>query len=228
MIKITYLDHSGFLVETKDCAIMFDYSNGAIPELAIDTRLYVFVSHSHRDHFNPDIFKLQERYPHVVYILSYDVKTANAGSVYRFAPEESFSFPHFDLKTTDSTDEGVSFLLTLHDGQTIFHAGDLNWWTWIGEDTEEDARIMEQRFKKEVNRLAGIPIDIAFLPLDPRQQDRYFWGFDYFMRRLDISLAFPMHFWGNDKIIDRLLASEHSQGYRDRISVLRKSGDTYP
>lgn len=32
-----------------------------------------------------------------------------------------------------STDEGVAFLVTA-EGRTVFHAGDLNWWHWEGED----------------------------------------------------------------------------------------------
>lgn len=226
MVKITFLEHSGFLVETGDCAIIFDYYKGDIPSLHADAQLYVLASHNHRDHFNPEIFALRERYPHTTYILSKDIKSEAVASSCYIAADESLDFPHFNLKTTDSTDQGVSFLLSLHSGETIFHAGDLNWWTWMGEETDEEARTMEERFKKEVAKLEPLRIDIAFLPLDPRQQDRFFWGFDYYMSHLDISLAFPMHFWGNDTVIDRLKALDNSQNYRGNIGVLRKSGDS--
>lgn len=226
MTKITYLEHSGFLVEAEECAVIFDYYTGNIPVLPADLQLYVLASHKHRDHFNPEIFDLRSKYCNVTYILSHDIKYDDKGDYVHFVtPDETVNFPHFELKTTDSTDEGVSFLLRLSTGQTIYHAGDLNWWTWIGEESEADARLMEERFKKEVSKLAPYPIDIAFLPLDPRQQERYYWGFDYFMRNLNISLAFPMHFWRNDKIIDQLTASEYSAEYRQKIGALRKNGD---
>ena len=55
-MKITYIGHSGFAVETEKAALIFDYYTGDIPAFDPDVPLYVFVSHRHRDHFNPDIF----------------------------------------------------------------------------------------------------------------------------------------------------------------------------
>ena len=226
MTKVTYIDHSGFLVETSECAIIFDYYKGDIPLLSRDTQLYVLSSHNHRDHFNPEIFNLRDRYPHITYILSHDIKNQAIEAVRCIAPDESAAFPHFTLKTTDSTDQGVSFLLNMNSGETIFHAGDLNWWTWIGEETEAEAASMESRFKKEVAKLPATPIDLAFLPLDPRQQDRFYWGFHHYMTTLTITHAFPMHFWGNDTVIDRIKTMEESKNYRNNIEELRKSGDS--
>lgn len=37
------------------------------------------------------------------------------------------------VEALPSTDEGVAFLVTA-EGRTVFHAGDLNWWHWEGED----------------------------------------------------------------------------------------------
>ena len=225
-MKITYLEHSGFLVETAACTIILDYYKGEIPPLITDMPLYVLASHNHRDHFNPEIFALRSKYPAVTYILSDDIKTMADESVHYVAPDTAADFPHFSLKTTGSTDQGVSFLLSFHSGETIFHAGDLNWWTWIGEETEAQGRTMEEQFKKEVAKLEAYHIDAAFLPLDPRQQERFFWGFDYYMNRLDIALAFPMHFWGNDKVFEQLTELEVSRNYRDKVQILRRSGDS--
>ena len=33
MMKITYINHSGFLIETKDCYYIFDYYKGELPQL---------------------------------------------------------------------------------------------------------------------------------------------------------------------------------------------------
>lgn len=32
-MKITYINHSGFLIETKDCYYIFDYYQGDLPTL---------------------------------------------------------------------------------------------------------------------------------------------------------------------------------------------------
>jgi len=225
-MKITYLEHSGFLVESADCAIIFDYFTGDIPPLPKDIQLYILASHSHRDHFNPEIFSLKEQYPNITYILSSDIRTRETAPIHYIAADESGDFPHFSLRTTDSTDQGVSFLLTLHAGETVFHAGDLNWWTWIGEETEAEGQAMAERFKKEVSKLTPYHIDVAFLPLDPRQQERFYWGFDYYMTHLDIALALPMHFWGDSEVCGRLKALELSHNYRDKIRMLCKNGDS--
>ena len=33
MIKVTYLDHSGFLVELEDAYFLFDYYKGRLPQI---------------------------------------------------------------------------------------------------------------------------------------------------------------------------------------------------
>ena len=60
-MKITYIGHSGFLVETKDCYYLFDYYKGDLPTLKPDKPMVVFCSHFHHDHFNPEIFDILRR-----------------------------------------------------------------------------------------------------------------------------------------------------------------------
>ena len=55
-MRITYIGHSGFLVELKKSLLLFDYYEGALPALSHEKQLYVFASHRHPDHFNPEIF----------------------------------------------------------------------------------------------------------------------------------------------------------------------------
>lgn len=61
-MKISYIDHSGFLAETETANFLFDWWKGKFPD-AIFRRdkkpLYVLVSHSHEDHFDPKIFDLK-------------------------------------------------------------------------------------------------------------------------------------------------------------------------
>ena len=58
MMKITYINHSGFLIETKDCYYIFDYYKGELPLLDKKKEVIVFCSHFHKDHFNPVIFEI--------------------------------------------------------------------------------------------------------------------------------------------------------------------------
>ena len=45
MMKITYINHSGFLIETKDCYYIFDYYKGELPQLDKKKEVIVFCSH---------------------------------------------------------------------------------------------------------------------------------------------------------------------------------------
>ena len=57
MMRVTYLGHSGFLLEMEDALLLFDYYQGSLPEMDPEKTLFVFVSHVHYDHYNPDILK---------------------------------------------------------------------------------------------------------------------------------------------------------------------------
>ena len=88
---VTYLGHSGFLIETEKLYLLFDsiaaeeitprmqnhpFSYGIMPQLDPAKELLVFVSHAHQDHFSRRICKLRELYPHVTYFLSSDIDLA--------------------------------------------------------------------------------------------------------------------------------------------------------
>ena len=50
-MKVTYIQHSGFMVELEECVLVFDYYKGLLPSVSKDKKLYVFSSHHHHDHF---------------------------------------------------------------------------------------------------------------------------------------------------------------------------------
>ena len=171
-LTVTYIKHSGFLVETANSYLLFDYWQGKLPELQYDKELYIFSSHAHHDHYTKDIFKLENKCQRVVYVLSSDIKRAS--SFWKKAENVIFMKPHEEkeiddcvISTLKSTDEGVAFLVKT-EGKTIYHAGDLHWWDWPGEP-EEDNKMMEQLYKAEMEYLKAEKIDCAFVVLDPRQ-----------------------------------------------------------
>ena len=50
-----------------------------------------------------------------------------------------------------------------------------------GESGKSLEYTIYKRFR-EIDKLKDIVIDIAFVPLDPRQENQYAWGMDYFMK----------------------------------------------
>lgn len=212
MVKVNYLFNSGFLVETKDHILVFDYfldsveqgeeslNNGVIriEQLPKDKALIVFSSHSHQDHFNPVILNWQSVRPDIRYVLSSDISIdKDEENIYIMEPYEEIELDSIRIKSFGSTDLGISFLLKL-ESYSIFHAGDLNWWYWW-DDTPEEIEKMESWFKSEIARLDGENIDLAFFPVDPRLKHNYCLGAKYFIERLEPKVLVPMHFGSNYK-----------------------------
>lgn len=211
-MKVTYLKHSGFMVESRNYIYLFDYIGGNIDKaIKSDKKIYVMVSHIHDDHFSKIIFDIATKHDNVTYILSYDVvkkikknailsKMTEQLNIIRVQAHEKYKIDDIVVETLKSTDEGVAFIVSEKDG-TIYHAGDLNWWHWEGEPKSWN-RNMEVNFKREIDSMRGRKIDIAFIPLDPRQEDAYYLGMNYFIKNVGANEIYPMHFWGEPRIID--------------------------
>ena len=224
-MKVTYLYHSGFVVELEDIMLIFDYYKGELPETAKDKKLYVFSSHNHRDHFSQKIFDWADEYT-VTYILSKDIKaSAPKGRTIKVKTREETEVDELKIKTLRSTDVGVAFFVYLR-GITIYHAGDLNFWCWEEEGATYVEK-MKRDYIKELKLIEGEHIDIAFVPLDPRLEAGYGQGVDYFMRYTDTKYLFPMHMWGNHKIIKKFLNDSVSEGYRERIMLITKKNQEF-
>ena len=177
-MKVTYIGHSGFLAEFSHCCCLFDYYEGKIPDLDKDKPLFIFVSHRHQDHFNPEIFHITGP-GKIHYILSSDTKRymrdrLDLPGLHFMKAEENLSLTWGDgayslsVKTLRSTDCGVAFLIHT-EGKDIYHAGDLNWWVWPGESKQYNNN-MTANFKRYTEPLKGLDLFAAFLPLDPRQE----------------------------------------------------------
>ncbi|MBE6043724.1 MBL fold metallo-hydrolase [Clostridium thermopalmarium] len=211
--KVHYLYHDGFILETASHIFIFDYFNdisdskersldtGVIPDEVFYTQknIYVLVSHGHEDHFNPLIFNWQNINDKVKYILSSDIEIKDSFPEHRLiSKDDSLILDDIIIKAYGSTDIGVSFLIKA-DNINIFHAGDLNWWHWYDESDEYNSQ-MAKDFKAEINKLKGVPIDIAFFPVDPRLKEYYYLGGEYFIKNLHPKLFIPMHFENHTEI----------------------------
>jgi len=232
-MKVQYIKHSGFLVEFKEAAFVFDYYEGEFDLPESCKPIYFFVSHKHADHFNLDIFQYAKQYENVTFVVSKDAKMslnymnrhevpleARDRIIYVKEHQEIDLADGIRVRTLDSTDQGVAFLIDCElEGKkrTIYHAGDLNWWTWIGE-TKEEYDQMTMKYKAEIDKLRGEKIDLAMVVLDPRQEERFWWGINEVMKTAQVSCVIPMHCWEDYSVIDRFLAMEESEPYRDRIA----------
>ncbi len=214
---IDYIGHSGFLIETERQLLLFDYFRGDLSPLdgkPAEKPLFIFVSHAHPDHFNPEIFSLADRGWCAKYLLSFDLRgnpavPSDADTVYLDA-DADYEIPELGrVQTLRSTDEGVAFLAETGT-ETIFHAGDLHWWDWPGEDTEwldEQKRV----FQAEIGTLAGTRPDVAFLVLDDRLEENYAEGMAWFLSVCAPKYALPMHFSPDTDVVDRFLAARRPQ-----------------
>ncbi|MDE7136754.1 MAG: MBL fold metallo-hydrolase [Muribaculaceae bacterium] len=208
MLKVTFLDHSGFVVVTPTAILVFDYYRDPShalekvlrenPGLPVD----FFVSHHHPDHFNPDIFNLAQNLERC-FILSTDIYSKvvhdNLPVAWMSPGDTQEQIPgNLTVKAFGSSDSGVCYLVTLPDGRKIFHAGDLNYWHWNKESTMAEVRAAYSKFVHVVNRLReDTPeIDMAFFPVDPRLGQDYADGARIFLENIKVNYFFPMHFWG--------------------------------
>ncbi|MFV0363199.1 MAG: MBL fold metallo-hydrolase [Suipraeoptans sp.] len=224
-MNVTYLEHSGFVVELIDKILVFDYYKGNLKRhLKTNKDVFIFVSHVHGDHYNPNIFlksNFEDCTGNVAYILSNDIIAAKAENIYYIGPDENLEIRGVNINTLKSTDEGVAFCVNCS-GKSIYFAGDLNYWYWEEESDEYNIK-MRNDYYSQIAKIFDKHFDIAFIPLDPRLGDQYAFGLDYFVRNTNTDVIFPMHMWGNYKVIDKLIGDDISKSYRNKIVQIKKS-----
>lgn len=211
MIKVTYLDHSGFAVTLPDAILVFDYYRD--PAHALHRLLnqnpslpvVFFATHRHPDHYNPGIFEIAQNHQRL-YILSNDIPAQKIPTRLNVQ-----GMSHGDvvegipgckrIKAYGSTDVGISFFVTTTSGETIFHAGDLNLWHWKDEYTDRQQVRASQKFEQVLNQIKEevSEMDIAMFPVDPRQGTDFAEGAHRFLAAIKVKNFFPMHFWGEYK-----------------------------
>lgn len=201
-MEITYLLNSGFMVRDGKILMVFDdYEDPArVVDKAVDAgdfeHLYIFVSHAHFDHFGTHIRAYARQVTR--YIFSNDIKRTKRVKIF---PADDITFIRrynewtgegIHIWTYDSTDIGVSFLVETETGGRIFHAGDFNWWCWEG-DTPENQELAQKIFEKQLKRMKGMDVDVAFFPVDGRLENTQECGVTEFVKRTDIKSLVAMH-----------------------------------
>ena len=207
-MTITYIFHSCYVIEFEEFSLIFDYFKDITkPDgtywindylLGKNTPLYVLSTHSHTDHFNPEILSWKEKKSDITYIFSeelqnkFDLIEDNVHFLKKF---ETYQDKNIFVQAFGSTDAGGSFALRIED-TTIFHAGDLNNWHWRNEVSKKESCIFENNFLCELELLAEYydEFTISMFPIDPRLGEDYLLGVEQFISRIDSEYILPMHF----------------------------------
>ena len=231
IVDVTYYVHSGFSCAIDGNFFIFDYWRGQDPEeleghdLTVEKlknykNVYVFITHSHPDHFDPIVYEWYKELP-VNYIVSYEMPIGSRGK--RMNPGDTYKISEkIQVKAFDSTDLGVSYLLSYED-INIFHAGDLNFWHWREESTAQEIDEAEVQFKNAMDPIKKENIDIAFFPVDPRQGRLFDAGANYFLMSVKPRLMIPMHFWQKNEIAVEF--ARRSRSRDSEVLAMTKPGE---
>lgn len=246
-MKITFIHHSSFCVEMEDKVFIFDYFpgekipefsfQGVLPKFSPEQSIYVFASHQHQDHFDLDIFSLSEQYPKVQYILAKGIRLGDnyllrngidpkrKEQIHFLKANASLNLDGILVETLMSTDEGVAFVVS-YNGKTVYHAGDLHWWHWDGE-AEELNRYQEKTYQRQIQKLEGRHIDVAFVVIDQRLETARFWGIDYFMNHVDAAHVIPMHLWQDYGVVAQYKSLPAAEPFRERIVDVERENQVF-
>lgn len=238
-VEVWYLYHSGFGAKVGNTLMLFDYykhqASGHEPDLLNgvfdpcahrNEEVFVFVSHKHGDHYNPIIFSWERVIPNIHYILSNDVPVKHKTPAMLFVePENSYSISNMTIETFTSTDEGVGFLIQT-EGLTLYHAGDLHWWHWKGEPDPWNP-LMEKQYKQQIEKLKNRKVDIAFLPVDPRQEEYSHLGLWWFLKEVSCAHVFPMHFASDFSSLEKLDEISELKPHLSRIHLISQRGQHF-
>ncbi len=205
-MKLTYIDHSGYLLETENCLLVFDYFRSpdggkSLREcLCGGKSVYVFASHRHPDHFVPEVLEWERSCPHIRYIFSHDIvrrKPLSVPHVVSLRRGGEYADRQIRVHAYGSTDIGVSFRVEV-EGKLVFHAGDLNNWHWMDESTEQEVRKAEGDYLAILRTIAADSprMYLAMLPIDPRLGTDFWRGARQFLARIACTYVAPMHTWG--------------------------------
>lgn len=227
-MKVTFILHSGYFVELESCCLLFDYWKGDIPQS--DKPLYVFASHHHEDHFSPEVFKEARPGRQVHFILSNDIFQSRVPEELRevtlfVKPYETYELEGLRLATLKSTDDGVAFLIEC-EGRRFYHAGDLNCWVWEGAPKWQNDQ-MKEAYKNELKLLEGKAIDVAFVPLDPRQDADFDLGMRYFFEAAGAEHVFPMHMWGDYTVVPLFKSTPTYREYAPHLMDVKEPGQVF-
>lgn len=240
-MEIAYVHHDCFIIFLEDAlntAFLFDFPDAAHrPESAAGyvrdqlagRRVFCFFSHSHADHFSPEVRELLAGAESVNYVISDDVASMSElfdpkmhDDVSVVEPDETIHVDELAITGYESTDLGVGFLIKLT-GTTIWFSGDVARWSWEEQD-EASRAFADSHFAKTLDSLkaATTRLDVAFVAADPRLP-HWAGGID-FDRAVRPCVLVPMHAFGR---LDELKKFATEVNDPSRLFLYESQGDRY-
>lgn len=187
-MNIKHVFHSGFEFELNNKLFLIDVYTDLKDYK--DRDIYFFVTHSHGDHYNPEISKLRVD-NNIKYIVSSDVPMTG-DDVYVVNKGDKLILDDLNIAVFGTTDLGVSYHIDYFNTK-VFHSGDLNWWHWENDSIEVQKSEADQ-YKGEIEALMGYEVDYAFVPYDYRLKEANRLAMDYFIKKINPKYLIPMHF----------------------------------
>lgn len=227
-MKVTFIYHSSYFVELDHCCLLFDYYQGDIPQ--VGKPLYVFASHSHPDHFSPAIFQLAGEEREVHYLLSDDISP-------RQVPGEAAGPGHLcgaPFLLPGGPPQGGHPALHRH-GRGLFGAvrGQVHLprrgfeLLGVGRRPRFQNDQMRQLYQQELELLRDKDIDVAFVPLDPRQEADFDLGMKYFFEAGGAQHVFPMHMWGDYSVVPLFKSTPTYREYAKHVMDVSQPGQSF-
>lgn len=217
-VRITYIQHNCFCLRFADRVLLFDcpgpeyrdsVAEERLQEEIADSRVDVFASHSHRDHFARDILQVVRKAAETRFFVADDVADLFGDSLPSetvvLEPGSTRGIGDMSLSALASNDLGVAFLLRKQ-GVTLYFGGDLADWQWPGlpRSARRAASIF---FRGALEELKHRNVHLAFSNADPRLDNLA--GAPRFVDHIRPDVFIPMHAFGY---------TEHFQFLRERIS----------
>lgn len=233
--SVWYLGHSGWAVKTKNHLLIFDYSpmgskstelsisNGyVIPSEIKDQNVFVFVSHAHADHYDPEILDWENSIENITYIFGWKLREHLKSKIYIVEPRENKRVGGLEILSIYHEFDGIpesAFLLKV-DGLVIFHSGDHG----------STGEVLNPVFKDNIDFLAknANGIDIAFISqFGSKKGDAVNRGDLYTIEKLKPRVTFPMHRGGGERLYKKFAQEATENGAKTKFYCAEKRGDRY-
>jgi L-ascorbate metabolism protein UlaG (beta-lactamase superfamily) len=213
--RIVYIHHDCFFLLTSGRALLFDYpSPNYLPEAAAKAaasimtgaNLTVFASHSHDDHFDPDILEATKQAASRRFVVSDDVADlyadvlpAEEAITVVMEPDAVREVDGLTVTAMESNDMGVAYHIET-DGLSVYFGGDLALWDWPGQ-TPAASRAVGMSWRLALGKINKRPVDIAFSNMDPRLPSLA--GAPEFVAQVAPRVFVPMHLGGHVQYLER-------------------------
>lgn len=230
-VSVTYLGHSGWAVQTSNSFLIFDYQeeydfnwdkqperkliSGYINTEEIENlNVYVFISHSHSDHFDPLILTWEKGIDNITYFFGWDFSADPRYHCLK-TPHSIYKDKAIEVYTINSHHSGVfeSAFLVKIDGITIYHNGD-----YKGDDYRSDYKYLRSKTEK---------IDIAFSNSVPIEGTQYLQQTLQLIGECGVKHFFPMHSINKEEEYKLFAKMLENKGARSVIHCAEIKGDKF-